>query len=94
MRARGCGTMHVATAVRYVADAFVTHDPRILAAAERIQSAYSSLRVLSPQAALLWLGVEVRLHRIRWLREDWKPPLPDWPDDDEITSWAQSAGTA
>lgn len=74
-------TMHVATAIKYAAFGFVTHDRRILSKAERIADEFSDFRLVSPTGALAL--ARPRLASLRRLHEleASRGALPGWPLD-------------
>jgi hypothetical protein len=47
--------MHVATAIRYAADAFVTREQRLLGADTRVTDEFDGFRVMSPERALAFV---------------------------------------
>jgi len=87
-KTRSRDTLHVANAIRYAYDAFVTHDRRVYEAQERVRAAYPGLQIMSPSQALRWLGNEIELHRRRWERMNLTPRLPEWPTSAEVAAWA------
>jgi len=80
-------TMHVATAIRYGGDVFVTNDQAVVDAGPKIAEKYR-LRICSPARALAELGSEITLMRHRWERFAYTQSLPEWPTDKDIYSWS------
>lgn len=86
-KARVRDTLHVANAVRYNYEVFITNDRRVLSASNRVRKAFPTLRIMAPRDAVLWLGQEIALHRKRWDVRGYLPVLPSWPDHGAVSQW-------
>jgi len=75
--------MHIATAIRYGSDGFVTHDSRALKKAQAISEVFSGFNLLSPLAAVGLARARIKsvreLHRL----EPQRGMLPEWPGDSD-----------
>jgi predicted nucleic acid-binding protein len=80
-------TMHVATAIRYNGDAFVTDDEDVQHAAGAIVQQFR-MPIWSPEQAVAELATEITLMRKRWQRDNYQPALPDWPSTEDIAAWS------
>lgn len=73
--------MHIATAIRYGADGFVTRERRLLNKAERVAGFYNGFVIYSPEEAVgRALELIARRRKLHELEPN-RGPLPEWPPD-------------
>ena len=81
-RSRFRDSLLVSDAIRYAASAFVTHDPGILEASERIRNAFDQFDVISIESATLLAKSRIEKSRRFSLLKPSNPltrELPNWP---------------
>ncbi|HEY0639837.1 MAG TPA: hypothetical protein VGD67_19495 [Pseudonocardiaceae bacterium] len=71
--------MHVATAIRYGAYAFVTRDRRILNKHAAVAEAFNGFRIWSPEEAVAYAFKRISKSRQLHRMEPERGTLPEWP---------------